>query len=328
MAFHGQPVPGQGLEDFYQDLQAQWTGLDASPYVGANRPYCTTAFPATSILTPVSLPDSAFAPTRPSPVLSHHSQEYQHSLNDPAPAQHGLGIAAPFPGNYPRNISSAIGYPSEDVQYRPSDAALSPHPRPAKRARQSLKQPQPMRETPVSILPHPEGVQRLEQERRRGQVEARAHQRPRAPGRGRKDPQAEEEDAYVEGLRERNLAWKVIREMFRERFQKDASEARLQMRLLRRRKERLAPWDESDIQLLIRARDHWEHEKYQFIARKMQELGSRKSYTAEQCETQLRILNNEQQQREQRRNTPSTVTRQYMDLNMRKDELHRDIPRG
>ena len=106
-----------------------------------------------------------------------------------------------------------------------------------------------MRENPVSILPHPEGMQRLEQERRRGQTQAHAHQRPRAPGRGRKDPQAEEEDAYVEGLRERNLAWKVVREMFRERFQKDASEARLQMRLLRRRKERLARWDESDVSM-------------------------------------------------------------------------------
>lgn len=29
MAFHGQPVPGQGLEDLYQDIQAQWAGLDA-----------------------------------------------------------------------------------------------------------------------------------------------------------------------------------------------------------------------------------------------------------------------------------------------------------
>lgn len=218
-----------------------------SPYVSANRPYCTTAFPATSILTPVSLPDSAFAPTRPSPVLSHHSQEYQHSLNDSAPP-HGLGIAAPFPGNYPRSVSTAIRYPSEDM-YRSTDAALSPHQRPAKRTRRFHKQPAPMRENPVSILPHPEGLQRLEQERRRGQAEAHAHQRPRAPGRGRKDPQAEEEDAYVESLREQNLAWKVIREMFRERFNKDASEARLQMRLLRRRKERLARWDESDVSM-------------------------------------------------------------------------------
>ncbi|GAB1211433.1 hypothetical protein ATERTT37_000547 [Aspergillus terreus] len=106
--------------------------------------------------------------------------------------------------------------------------------------------------------------------------------RPRAPGRGRRDPQAEEEDAFVERLREQNLAWKVIREMFRETFHKDATEARLQMRLLRRRKERLARWDESDvstyatltslvqIQLLIRARDYWEHEKYNLIAQKEQ----------------------------------------------------------
>lgn len=39
----------------------------------------------------------------------------------------------------------------------------------------------------------------------------------------------------------------------------------------------------------------------------MQELGSRKSYTAEQCEAQLQMLNNEKQQWEQRRPTPFTV---------------------
>jgi len=57
----------------------------------------------------------------------------------------------------------------------------------------------------------------------------------------------------------------------------------------------------------------------------MQELGSRKTYTAEQCETQLRILNNEQQQREQGeiRHLPST--RQYLDLSIN-GKLQREIP--
>lgn len=129
----------------------------------------------------------------------------------------------------------------------------------------------------------------MEQERRQGAADAQHSQRPRAPGRGRRDPQAEEEDAFVERLREQNLAWKVIREMFREKFHKDASEARLQMRMLRRRKERLARWDENDvsactaagancqlindqviqIRLLMRAREYWEEEKYNVIAQKV-----------------------------------------------------------
>lgn len=54
----------------------------------------------------------------------------------------------------------------------------------------------------------------------------------------------------MEGLRQQNLAWKVVREMFRQRFNKDASEARLQMRLLRRRKERLARRDDHDVSML------------------------------------------------------------------------------
>jgi hypothetical protein len=39
--------------------------------------------------------------------------------------------------------------------------------------------------------------------------------------------------------------------MFREKFNKDASEARLQMRMLRRRKERLARWDENDVSMCV-----------------------------------------------------------------------------
>ena len=136
------------------------------------------------------------------------------------------------------------------MEYDPNEGADSPQPPPAKRARRSRKQPPPAREAPVSILPNPAGLQRLEQERRGGQTESDSQrQRPRAPGRGRKDPKAEEEDGFVERLREQNYAWKVIREMFRERYNKDASEARLQMRLSRRRKERLERWDENDVSM-------------------------------------------------------------------------------
>ncbi|PYH84039.1 hypothetical protein BO82DRAFT_352432 [Aspergillus uvarum CBS 121591] len=306
---HGGLNPGEGIEDLYAVMQPQWTGLEAvccivnqspqtdhlkltssesmqSPYGGINHPYTTTtAFPTGSILTPISLPDSSF---RPSPVLSHHSQEFHYNISDTVPSQ-GLGITAPFPSNFPRTVTAGLGHTLDQLEYGLGEVDHSPRPPPAKRARRGPKQAATPREAPVTILPNPEGLQRLEQERRQGAADAHQQQRPRAPGRGRRDPQAEEEDAFVERLREQNLAWKVIREMFREKFHKDASEARLQMRMLRRRKERLARWDENDIRLLIRARDYWEHEKYNVIAQKMRELGAGQ-YTPQQCEAQLRYL--------------------------------------
>lgn len=90
----------------------------------------------------------------------------------------------------------------------------------------------------------------MERERQSGHATPLTFPRPRAPGRGRRDPQAETEDAFVEELRQQNYPWRLVRDMFCDRFQKDASEARLQMRLLRRRKERLARWDDDDVSTL------------------------------------------------------------------------------
>lgn len=145
----------------------------------------------------------------------------------------------------------------------------------------------------MTILPHPEGLQRLEQERRQSQLleaQQRDSHRSRAAGRGRRNPQAEEEDAFVERLRAQNLSWRIVAERFRERFNRDTSEARLQMRMSRRKKERDAMWDEDDVstcvtvapfleaaadlqsiqvRLLITARDYWQNEKYKIIAQKV-----------------------------------------------------------
>lgn len=90
--------------------------------------------------------------------------------------------------------------------------------------------------------------------------------RPRPAGRGRRDPQAEEEDAFVEELREQSHAWKVVTEMFRQRFKKDASEARLQMRLSRRKKDRLARWDDRDVSML---QDHGDHARVRLVQEKL-----------------------------------------------------------
>ncbi|KKK19030.1 hypothetical protein P175DRAFT_062663 [Aspergillus ochraceoroseus IBT 24754] len=281
--------PGEGLEEYFSHMPSQWMEAQSSPYGPVTHPYQTTPiYQAAAILTPSSLAENPYAHTRPSPVLSHHSQEYHYSIREPVPP-HGLGISTPYPTYFSRNLD--VGLESGPSGYGLREDTLSPPPS-RKRQRRGSKQ-LVLRDPPVSILPHPDGLQRLEQERLQGHPDPHPHQRPRAPGRGRRDPQAEEEDAFVERLREQNLAWKVIREMFREKFNKDATEARLQMRQLRRRKERLARWDENDIRVLMRARHYWEQEKYSLIAQKMKEFGASGSYTPEQCEEQLRYIDSQ-----------------------------------
>ena len=212
--------------------------------------YCTEPMVHPAILTPISLPDSSF---RPSPAVSHHSQEYasqdyRYGIHDAMPPQ-GLGITAPFPSDFPRTSApqTSYVYATDDLQYDMGHTpSLSPQAPPSKRMKRTSSQT-PSRDTPINILPDPEGIERIERERRNPRPPPQIHPRPRAPGRGRRDPEAELEDAFVEELRQQNTAWKVVREMFRERFNKDASEARLQMRLLRRRKERSTRWEDHDV---------------------------------------------------------------------------------
>lgn len=163
----------------------------------------------------------------------------------------GLGITAPFPSEFPRTTAPNANYvyAPDSLQYgvgqTPSITPQGPPPKRRKRAPSKA----PSRDAPIDILPRTEAVRHMERERQRRQSSPAQHLLPRAPGRGRRDPQAEEEDAYVEGLRRQNLAWKVVRDKFRERFNKDASEARLQMRLLRRRKGRLVRWNDHDVSI-------------------------------------------------------------------------------
>jgi hypothetical protein len=214
--------------------------------------------PHPAILTPISLPDSSF---RPSPALSHHSQEYpsqeyRYSINDSVQPQ-GLGITAQFPSEYPRTTAPVANYayaPNDThygMGYTPNMSPLAPAPKRMKRTSSDMRTPSRDTRTPLSILPDPEGVERLERERSQSTpAPAQMPLKPRAPGRGRRAPNAEEEDAFVEDLREQNVSWKRVRQMFFERFGQDASEARLQMRLGRRLKlKQNAGWDEKDVSM-------------------------------------------------------------------------------
>ncbi|KAL4873306.1 hypothetical protein BDV12DRAFT_160817 [Aspergillus spectabilis] len=313
------------MEEYYGSMHSHWPEIERSPYVAVNHPY-NASYQTAAILTPISLPEHSYAHTRTSPVISHHSQEYQYPASDSI-AHHGLGITTPFPSELTQDPSIGLGTAPSGYGFR--EETFSPQPS-RKRARRGSKQ-SVTREPPVSILPHPEGLQRLEQERRQSYTDSNS-QRPRAPGRGRRDPQAEEEDSFVEELREQNLAWKVIREMFRERYNKDATEARLQMRQSRRRKERLAQWAEHDVQILLRARHYWEQQKYKFIAQKMAELGATTTFTAEQCEAQLGYIDAQKREREERSNArqsePQRKRRRTESKTTEEKQSHKTAPRA
>lgn len=267
------------MSEYYENIPAQWSGIDAvcicpilksdlatlpqhhadpytnqSPFVGIN-PYCTEPLVPPNVLTPISLPDSSF---RPSPALSHgndyRNQEYQYNINDPMQTPQGLGISAPFPSNFPRTSAPNTGYlyaptPSDIQQgliQTPSQSPQGPPPKRAKRPSNTPSRDAPSN-TPISIAPNPEGVLRMEYDRQKAQPSPHILPKLRAPGRGRRDPQAEDEDAFVEELRLEHTSWKRVREEFQKKFNQDASEARLQMRLLRRQRERMARWDDSDV---------------------------------------------------------------------------------
>ncbi|RDW57547.1 uncharacterized protein DSM5745_11442 [Aspergillus mulundensis] len=281
--------PNEGIDEFYGGINPQWP----SPYGAVSNPYnAPPPYQASAILTPISLPDNSYAHTRTSPVLSHHSQEYQYPVSDSV-AHHGLGITTPYPSELTRDPHYGLGIAPSGYGIR--EETLSPQPSQRRARRES--RPSVTRDPPVTILPHPEGLQRLEEQQRQS-LAGPSIEPARASGRGRRNQQAEEEDAYVYNLRQQKLAWRVIRDMYRERYNKDATEARLQMRQ-RRRRERMARWDDHDVRILLQARDFWEQEKYKLIAQKMSELGANTTYTAEQCEAQLENIQAQEREREE-----------------------------
>lgn len=231
--------------------------------MGVSHSY-TPAQHGSGVLTPVSLADNTHNYARASPVLSHHSQEFPYI--DETGVHNELNIASAYPGLLPAPTSSpSFGYQQPQphatmnvYSYGPGHSPTSypmrqpSHKRP--RRQTGSDGTPPSRHSPVRILPHPDGLHRLEQERRHGGHVVDQHQpepqKSRSSGRGRRDPQAEEEDLFVENLRAQNLSWKIVAEMFRERFGKNTSEARLQMRMLRRRKS-AAAWQEADVSTFI-----------------------------------------------------------------------------
>ncbi|KXG47165.1 uncharacterized protein PGRI_039110 [Penicillium griseofulvum] len=247
------------MSEYYDGNPDHWPTIQVippTPYVGSYSPYMEPLTPST-ILTPISLPDNSFGHV---PAISHHSQGYhtQEYQYDHMSAPVGLGISVPYPSDYPLPLgpNPSFVYAPEPIRHTvaqaPSQSAQGPPP--AKRARHPSSDTAPQEQSsngPVNIAPNPEGLLRMEQDRQHIQPSPHILPKVRAPGRGRRDPEAEEEDAFVEELRDNQTAWKVVREEFQKRFHKDASEARLQMRLHRRLRERMVRWEESDVSMYL-----------------------------------------------------------------------------
>ncbi|KAL4935551.1 hypothetical protein BDV06DRAFT_125809 [Aspergillus oleicola] len=298
MSFHPD-TRGDELDPYYGNYNAHWP----SSYETVNNPYnAPIAYQNPAILTPASLPDSSYAHTRTSPVVSHHSQEYQYPVSTDAM---GLGITTPYPSELTQNATYGLEIAPLEYSSRESPAPASRR-KTRRGSRQSVT-----REAPVTILPNPEQQRQLDQQRLRDRTQP---ERARAPARGRRNPEAEEEDAFVEMLRLKRFSWKEISRQFKQRFGREASEPSLQMRLNRRQNaQRARGWEEHDIQVLLRARDFWEREKFKLISQKMTEFGATTTFTPRQCEMQLDWIDSQAREREEQERDDNTEQQRQTD---------------
>ncbi|CAI6334804.1 unnamed protein product [Periconia digitata] len=92
-----------------------------------------------------------------------------------------------------------------------------------------------------------------------------------------------EEDRLLIRLKdEESMPWKEIAARFQSDLGKSYQIPALQMRLKRLR-ERMRVWTETDIKALRSAHDYWVQNKFDIIAQKMLEFGATEKWTARQC---------------------------------------------
>ncbi|KAL4791971.1 hypothetical protein BDV19DRAFT_392605 [Aspergillus venezuelensis] len=287
-----QPDSQEHEMDPYYGNMAHWP----SSYEAISNPYnAPIAYQNPAILTPASLPDGSYAHTQTSPVVSHHSQEYQYPVSTNAM---GLGITTPYPSELTQNAPYGLGIAPTEYESR-----LSPAPSSRRRTRRGSRQ-SAARDVPVTIAPNPEQARRIAEEQRL--QEASYSQRAQAPRRGRQDPTKMEQGMYVDYLRNvLKLPWKETAKEVEKKFGTDVKEATLQMRKTRREKNarKARGWQEHDIQILLRAREVCEREKFKLISQKMKELGAATNFTPKECETQLERIDAQARGQQQEHNS-------------------------
>ncbi|KAF2875780.1 hypothetical protein BDV95DRAFT_674876 [Massariosphaeria phaeospora] len=149
-----------------------------------------------------------------------------------------------------------------------------------------LAAPQPRRMyTPIA--PHPIGPQRMTSVPKRARDDDegsdQGKRRKRSDSNTTMSMELGEEDKLLIQLKdEESMPWKDIAARFQSDLGKTYQIPALQMRLKRLR-ERMRVWTETDLRALRMAHEYWVQSKFDIISQKMLEFGAAEKWTARQC---------------------------------------------
>ncbi|KAF1940144.1 hypothetical protein EJ02DRAFT_467613 [Clathrospora elynae] len=183
-----------------------------------------------------------------------------------------LGIHSPHESYYPA-FSTLTRSPrlSEPLIELPSNHMASPQPR--------------RMYTPIAPLPletpRSHGARRFREEE--DDVTDESKRRKRSDSNASARFELSEEDRLLLQLKEEeSMPWKDIAARFQSDLGKNYQIPALQMRLKRLR-ERMRVWNETDVRALRMAHEYWVQNKFDIVAQKMLEYGAQEKWTARQC---------------------------------------------
>ncbi|KAL0256569.1 hypothetical protein SLS55_008964 [Diplodia seriata] len=209
-----------------------------------------------------------------SPVTPGGSRASEHFAWPPS--TNALGIS--HPGIDDTMFNSTSHHHPAVLASSPPQASNAPTP--------EIRAPKPNRPYAL-IAPHPLGMQRLAATAKRGheddsEMAETSIKRRKSSGSTGLQELGEEDKLLLKLKDEETLPWKDIAARFQTDLGKTYQIPALQMRLKRLR-ERLRVWTDSDVKALRMAHDYWRDQKFEIIASKMMEFGASDRWTAKQC---------------------------------------------
>ncbi|OJD36740.1 uncharacterized protein BKCO1_10000176 [Diplodia corticola] len=189
-----------------------------------------------------------------------------------------LGISHPGIDETMFNTTTSHHHHPAVLASSPPQASNAPTP--------EIRAPKPNRPYAL-IAPHPMGIQRLAATTKRGheddsEMAETSIKRRKSSGSTGLHELGEEDKLLLKLKDEETLPWKDIAARFQTDLGKTYQIPALQMRLKRLR-ERLRVWTDSDVKALRMAYDYWRDQKFEIIASKMMEFGASDRWTAKQC---------------------------------------------
>ncbi|KAF2263030.1 hypothetical protein CC78DRAFT_581913 [Lojkania enalia] len=241
----------------------------------------------------VGLSDESYAegpknPTEPATLLQVDSNPPTRPRSSPSTFNPNQPSSGPI--DYPWTMNPlGISTPTMQAHYYngsyPPVRARSPRlSEPALEMVADLAAPQPRRMY-APIAPHPLGQRTSVPKRSREDDEAseKSRKRTRSDSSATMSMELGEEDRLLIQLKdEESMPWKDIAARFQSDLGKTYQIPALQMRLKRLR-ERMRVWTETDVRALRMAHEYWVQNKFDIISQKMLEYGAAEKWTARQC---------------------------------------------